>query len=149
MANWCENTLKVIGEEKELKKFVKKIKRKSFLSSFNPTPKELVNTRAPSLKEDINLIIKYGADNWYDWNLKNWGTKWDFEIDPIESIEEGDSEIITYFDSAWSPPIEGFKDISIKYPKITFFLSYEEPGMGFKGLAKIKNGIVDDACFDY
>ena len=140
MANRCENNLQIIGEKKELKKFVKKIKKENFLNSFIPTPKELVNTRAPSIKKNLNLIIKYGADNWYDWNIKNWGTKWDFEIK--EEIEIEENEINLQFDTAWAPPLEGLKNISLIYPKISFLLNYNEQGMGLKGLSKIKNGLI-------
>ena len=149
MANWCENNLKIIGKEKELKKFCKKIDKKGFLNSFIPIPKELIGTRSPSLKQDLNLLLKYKADNWYDWNIKNWGIKWDFEIDLLEEIEEEGDEINLQFDTAWAPPLLGLKNISLKYPEMEFLLDYDEPGMRFRGLSKIKNGVVDDTCFDY
>ena len=36
-----------------------------------------------------NLVKKYGADNWYDWSLNNWGCKWDANS---ERVEDGDYE---------------------------------------------------------
>jgi len=148
MPNWCGNTLKVIGDEKDLKKFTKKIKPKNFLSSFIPIPKELENTTSPRKgKKDLNLILKYKTDNWYDWCRINWGTKWDFEVE-IDGDPEF-NEIIISFDSAWSPPIEGLKNISKMYPNIIFFINYDEPGMGFKGLARIQNGTEKNSCFNY
>jgi len=146
MPNWVENTLKITGNEKELKKFSKKLKPKRFMHSFIPLPKELKNTESPPKKKNLNLILKYKTDNWYDWQRKNWGTKWDFEV---EEIGECENERIYSFESAWSPPIEGITTISKKFPKLTFWLSYEESGMGFKGMARIQDGTIDDKCFNY
>jgi len=146
MANWCNNNIKIIGNEKELKKFCKKIKE-NFLNSFIPTPKELIGTQSPPIKKNQKLLIKYGADNWYDWNIKNWGTKWDFKLDYLDTQNENERTLS--FDSAWEPPIEGFQRISKIYPQLIFFLDYEELGVGFKGIAKIKNGLIDNKCFDY
>lgn len=147
MPNWCNNTLKIIGEEEELKKFSKKIKKKTFLSSFIPLPKELENTKSPTIKKDLNLIYKYKYDNWYDWKITNWGTKWDFEINSIDDGIEEERTIL--FDSAWNPPIEGIKKISKLYPNLIFFIDYDEPGNRFRGLAKIHKGKSDDKCFQY
>lgn len=112
-------------------------------------PKELEKTQAPSTDtyiNQLNLIMKHKATNWYNWNIKNWGTKWDVEI---ECIEKNDYELHYGFDSAWSPPIEGIRKISELFPNLTFFLEYEEGGIGFKGITKIKNGTADDKCFNY
>ena len=46
------------------------------------------------------LISKYGYNNWYDWNVANWGTKWN-AYDTY-----GFDETATSFNTAWSPPIK-------------------------------------------
>ena len=48
----------------------------------------------------INNIINHGADTWYDWSCKNWGTKWNAY--DCQLIKE-DNEIT--FDTAWSCPL--------------------------------------------
>lgn len=148
MPNWCTNKLEITGDEKELKKFTKKVKKKNFMNSFLPTPKELTEIQSPNKEKTtkkLNLVMKYGKEDWYTWNITNWGTKWDFEVD--EDIEECKSTY--HFDSAWAPPIQGIETISKSYPNLVFFLTYEEEGMGFRGIAKIQNGKTEDACFNY
>lgn len=44
---------------------------------------------------------KYGIFNWYDWNIANWGTKWNAYSQSIK-----DNTII--FDTAWSSPTPVF-----------------------------------------
>jgi len=92
MPNWCENTLIVSGDKKQIKQFKEKAKGKKnktdlSLNNFVPLSKELENTTAPSLKPNKKLIKKYGADNWYEWCISNWGTKWDVEA-TLEDEEE-------------------------------------------------------------
>jgi hypothetical protein len=40
-------------------------------------------------------------DDWYNWNVSNWGTKWD-ACEPHESREVDGLTI--FFETAWSPP---------------------------------------------
>lgn len=49
----------------------------------------------------MNRIL-YGAANWYDWNVKNWGTKWN-AMD-VTCNREDDSTVVCDFDTAWSFP---------------------------------------------
>jgi len=47
-------------------------------------------------------------NNWYDWNVSNWGTKWDAN-DRGEGVETGTYDngkfwVIYYFDTAWCAP---------------------------------------------
>ena len=72
-----------------------------------------------------NLVKKYGADNWYDWSLNNWGCKWDANSEPVE---DGDYEF--RFETPWSEP-EGFiKKFALeaykKCPASTFTWWWEE-----------------------
>ena len=71
----------------------------------------------------------YGADNWYDWCLDNWGTKWG-AIDPVV-YEEGHkkSERLRYeFRTAWSPPTGIISELSKQFYNLEFVLHWEEEG---------------------
>jgi hypothetical protein len=74
---------------------------------------------------------QYGADNWYDWSIQNWGTKW--EVNYVE-YEQLDEQSIRYnFDTAWSPP-EGIYDTLVdRFPDLEISWFYREEGMQFAG----------------
>ena len=142
MPNWCYNHLEVTGDEKQLQKFVEKsttnIERDDEFS-FNGTysmPKTLRITAGTHLsfiekiKKYINIRL-YGYDNWYNWSIANWGTKWD----ACESnICHNDIDYFAVsFESAWSPPIAWIDNIMKDFPDLCFTLEYEEPGMCFGG----------------
>jgi hypothetical protein len=130
MPNWCENTLEVWGDEKELKEFKEKtIKGSEFIMG------ELL-----PLPEDQK-------DNWYDWNVANYGTKWD-EMD-IYHLTEDEEQLQVQFSSAWSPPCEFIQNIYKKFPNLSFKLKYDEPGMGFFGVTTAGDGDFRDSCGDY
>ena len=41
------------------------------------TPPEPIPCNNATPEQQDELINKFGRTNWYDWNLHNWGTKWD------------------------------------------------------------------------
>ena len=45
---------------------------------------------------------KFGENNWYDWSIAHWGTKWN-SCDAFIS-EEGDGFVEYGFNTAWAPP---------------------------------------------
>ena len=150
MPNYCNNILIVSAKNnkgiKELKDFkntakkpIKKLKSCISFENLFPTPKELLDEKAPAPDNKIKKFQKlYSADDWYDWRIKNWSTKWD-AIDPyLNNIK---NDYLNYcFDTAWSPPLNLFVEVSKKYPNLTFELNYEERGMWFAGSFKVKNG---------
>lgn len=80
------------------------------------------------------------ADNWYDWNVSNWGSKWD--VEPQITEDTGDSITLT-FESAWAPPIQFYNELVERDYEVRAF--YDESGMAFAGV--YDNG--DDQCFQY
>jgi hypothetical protein len=61
-------------------------------------------------------------DRWYDWNIKNWGTKWGSFNGSMEFDKKYGDEVSYKFDTAWSPPApilealrEKFPDVSIRW----------------------------------
>jgi len=81
--------------------------------------------------------------DWYDWNIKHWGTKWSaYDIDNyIEPEQEGDYLSYSFF-TAWSPPTGWLQKVSELYPDLTFEMESEESGMDYYGKLTIINGIL-------
>ena len=83
-------------------------------------------------KEEVirsyTCLQKYGTDNWYDWSIEHWGTKWD-AYDCQGSPQEG---TLVFF-TAWNPPDEIIKALCKKYPNSDLDWFYEEEGMQFAG----------------
>lgn len=140
MPNWCDNTLHITHENPEMmKKVIDAWNSGSPLQTMRPCPQELYDTYAGSSadeekqkenerKEKAN-IKKYGFENWYDWCLANWGTKWD--IDTLRSNNDYNTCFEECFMSAWSPPIAFYEYLSSLGYKVK--ASYFESGMGFCG----------------
>lgn len=90
----------------------------------------------PTKKYQQYLKDTFGSDNWYSWNVENWGTKWD--VTANISCEENESFYFS-FDSAWAPPEAFFEHLANKYG-IEYELKYFECGAGFAGKASYVNG---------
>ena len=93
------------------KKYADKLRESSKVGlcrHYQPMPEELDGSVSGSeepkpewqKQKSKELKEKYGADNWYDWALNNWGTKWGcYEGD----FNEDDEKAHYSFSTAWSP----------------------------------------------
>ena len=68
-------------------------------------------------------IKKFGADNWYDWQCSNWGTKWNANDVFI-------SDNVISFNTAWSTPVHIFSALSEKFPDVEFFIQFADEDFG-------------------
>lgn len=165
MPNWCENTLTVTGPKEHLDKFKElSIKDDVFtLSGVYPTPEELLNIVSPNYyrgedeQEKIEhdkkvqmLINKYGHEDWYNWRIANWGTKWDASDMQGISINE-DEQLSLWFASAWSPPLGWVKVASERFTCLNFVITYMEEGVGFCGRFSVIDGFenIEDVEIEY
>lgn len=89
------------------------------------------------VKENSDLLAKYkanrekyGYDNWYEWNIANWGTKWS---PLLECWDNSHGRTHAYCESAWSPPSLLLAHISKRFPSLMIINTYDEEGMGFVG----------------
>lgn len=69
---------------------------------------------------------KYGATTWYTWCIENWGTKWNVPDAVLDS--ESDTELVYYFNTAWSAPIAVLQTLSEQFPDVLIELdsTYED-----------------------
>ena len=68
-------------------------------------------------------IMLYDCPTWYEWCIKNWGTKWN---SCETTIDDDEDDIVIDFDTAWSPPIPVLLALSKKYPNNVFHFECEE-----------------------
>ena len=85
---------------------------------------------------EIEYIDKFGASNWYEWQIENWGVKWN-----ASEVEWIDGNYVT-FNTAWECPHKLLKNLSIKYPDATFFVKYSDEDFGYNvGEYTLKGGV--------
>ena len=133
MPNWCSNRVEVYAEAEDIKKFREYVSSENSLFSFNkikPIPEELEDTTSPSGEPNVDLINKYGVDNWYDWCTNNWGVKWD--VGDVE-LEEGEDYLTYNFDTPWGPPEEIYTILNAEFPDMNISWFFDEPGMQMAG----------------
>ena len=115
MPNWTYNNVQFVGKtEDNVKQLKDLLKSKDNDFDFNniiPIPKELTETvkgsenSKPQWQKDRSEDLKgrYGFDNWYDWSINNWGTKWNSCDTEVELNEN----VLNYtFQTAWDCPRE-------------------------------------------
>lgn len=140
MPNWVRNKLFINGPIDSVKQCTLDISTDTEHISFekiHPRPKDI-------------------GDNWYDWSVENWGTKWDVN----ETFEDEDGYIC--FDTAWSTPVELVCTLSKRYPNLTFEVQFSDEDLGHNtGVYTFKNAIeieyksygIEEACkvwgYDY
>ena len=103
MPNWCDNRITIHGPKKYIRKIDKIVNEnangKGLLDYMMPMPKELEDTTSPSSSAKKPQPVIDGYDNWYDWRVNNWGTKWElcefFGID-LQDPEDSDEATISF-----------------------------------------------------
>jgi hypothetical protein len=150
MANWCENSLIVTGEENEIRRFEKQARPDDgdgaqtalSLERLYPIPKGVHRGDL-----DIHELQASGKNSWYHWCITHWGTEWDVMATLIDA---GKTRLTYEFESAWSPPVAWLVKVGTDFGTLRFRLTYEEPGMGFSGVTVVDRGFVlVDECWRY
>ena len=143
MPNWCNNSINISGSTETIRTLWDEANREGsgLLNAMKPMPKELDGTTSPTPQEGQAGYKGPqpkidGFDNWYDWRVQNWGTKWD--IDPGEGLEftdngDGTAQISGWFESAWAPPIQAYDTFLDDMDGCSLTADYHEPGMDFAG----------------
>ena len=134
MPNWCMNDLEIVGSPKLLNKLLKHV--------------EITESEATSEHDkgdfSCHRIIPRPSnenDNWYNWNVANWGSKWDVsDFYWFENDWESGSLGAT-FSTAWSPIPQVILELSRQFPKLSFMYKFYESGNDFFGKVEYKKGV--------
>lgn len=74
-------------------------------------------------------IQNYGCTDWYDWSIKNYGTKWNaYGFKEFPEYQDSNSEI--RFLTAWSAPHPILEKLSELYPDVTFSHRWADEDFG-------------------
>jgi hypothetical protein len=125
MPNHVSNIVEITGEKaKEVIDILFNENDECTFDNFFPMPKELANTTSPNKESNQDLIDKFGADNWYDWKINNYGTKW--------GIYEGNriDDTNMFCQSAWGTPYKAFLKLSEVYPDVEISVQYADEDFG-------------------
>ena len=141
MPNWGENYIEISHDDpKMIEKFVEAFNKKEVANTFRPQPENLF--KGDLGQSERKMCEQQGIPNWYDWNIENWGTKWDFGCDGQEVEWDGSNNLTVFFLTAWSPPTELFEYMTSEHG---FHICGEflEPGMDFLGRWESDIGYID------
>ena len=132
MPNWVYNKLTVAGANHVLDFFKKQAAEQ--VRPHQDSDFSFMNFVRPLHTE----MAWYNDTGWYEWNINNWGCKWD--AGRVEILENSPRRITYYFETAWAPPELALKAMAEQYPELEFFLHYEEEqGWGGELVAKNSN----------
>lgn len=159
MPNWVYNTLEISGSEEQIQKvkaqlnapyerksrnYGKDVEQKgefSIVKYSNPVISFWNICRPPEDKLDEYEAVSGYVDgkksgdtpfNWYVFNNREWGTKWDIAVSDeakfpeTELISETTTSVSYRFNTAWSPPLAVIEKLSLQYPELEITLEYEE-----------------------
>ena len=125
-----------IVSEEEYKKAKAKYDAIMAKDEKDKTPEESWCTSLPITKKmSEEYLKKFGSDNWYDWAIHNWGTKWG-----AYDINNWDGDTISFF-TAWSVPEPFYEALSEKFPKAEFEVKFADEGGGWCGIYLWREGI--------
>ena len=123
MPNWCSNNVEFHNDDvAEVAKLEAHLKFLDSRKKGESAEAGLFAYFVPRPPEE--------EDSWYEWNVSNWGTKWEASIYSWTKVN--DNSITMNFDTAWSPPTALYEFLAANtewYVTATYY----EPGMSFVG----------------
>lgn len=128
MPNHVTNQLVIYAEgEGETQRILDAIKGELEVIDFAkivPEPDNLFKDNLGS--EQRADCVKKGIPTWYDWNISNWGTKWNAYCQSIQ--DDGYGVFTLQFDTAWSAPLPVIAALREMFPDAEIYGSWLEEG---------------------
>ena len=147
MPNWVHNSMSVVGDKKRVTEFRKKHfttekEEKGLHFDFNTIitmPDTVFKGNLGTKEREI-----HGSNNWYDWSVGNWGTKWNACHTQLYSdkirVNKGVAVLEFSFDTAWSLPEPVYEKLAEMYPDLSITVSFDEESGEFAGELEMTAG---------
>lgn len=143
MPNWVENEITITGDKTVLSQIKEQLARKVFYFTNHSTYEDTgrvdlqpINDNPFSFYNIVSPLVD-GREpddfDWYNWNLANWGVKWDSHQALLAN--ETDNELFYTFSTAWSDPDIVLVTLSKLFPDVEIVNRWtEEQGFGEENL---------------
>ena len=73
--------------------------------------------------------LQYGAPTWYEWCIRNWGTKWNacgYEA----GTDYGTNCKALWFETAWDAPVPVIEELARRFPEVDFTHRWADEDIG-------------------
>ena len=141
MANHVYNQMTVTGKPEALEGFKAKARhgdREFSYWNFVTPPQEALDSG--EYDSDHTFDGKTGRNNWYSFNNREWGTKWDvYDLETLITDEENSWTVS--WSSAWSHPQPVLEAMVEQHPELEFEFYWEEE-QGWGGIIEIEKGVL-------
>lgn len=151
MANWCSVKITIKGDSEQIEQFIAaQAGAEAQYGEVEPTDpaplKEFTfNAQVPVPPE----VLKRGyrasqTDDGPDgntWQSERWGTTKDATG---VSIERGEGQAVIWMETAWSPPLAWFREVSELWSDLTMTIAFLEPLMEIAGSITAEDGEMVD-----
>ena len=149
MPNWVSNSVRVTGSREELRSFAEQAKQPALMTVDGESISELsfANFVRPDAsimgeywgeeprKASLEEALKHESNHWYDWNIRNWGCKWD--ASDVHFEDWGGNELAYDFETPWGAPLAVYREMAAQYPTLVFNIRFvEEQGWGAECFAE-------------
>lgn len=143
MPNHVTNVIRLQGDAEQIKKLRQAVMNDQFgpgsidFEKIIPMPDDIY-------RGDLGVTerARYGQKNWYDWNSKNWGTKWNaYGFNELQGSREVDT---IRFMTAWRAPHNVINKLAQMYPDLQIDHSWADEDIGSNcGKRVYVNGVLD------
>jgi hypothetical protein len=155
MPNWVSNSVRVTGDRKELQRFAEQagkpyrqkrmefgdegmewvwaddevVSHLSFWNFVRPDDSIIDEYWGEQPQLPIEEALQNKTNHWYDWNIRNWGVKWD--ANDVYFEDWGGNELAYDFETPWGVPTGAYDAMASQYPTLNFSIRFvEEQGWG-------------------
>ena len=124
MPDECINIIRIQGQMSVIQNVYEQAARKAETLNNPSVPLALLEAMVPKPPELIPNSI--------DWNLENWGTKWEAHESQIEYVinKDAQAELKGSFITAWTPPITAYTIFTQNNPGLWLYAALTWCGIG-------------------
>jgi hypothetical protein len=147
MPNHVTNIITFKGDESKIKELLNHIKKDDKgvgsidFEKIIPMPDNIYRGNLGPKEAEL-----YGENNWYDWSICNWGTKWNSYGYDWLPYDANDDRLT--FATAWSAPHPVIQKLAEMYPELWIIHEWADEDIGYNcGRKTYFNGILDSSYY--